>query len=292
MKEDSKGGFSLLVVIFVILLLSAITAAAFLFTADRPASDSTLSRDTVSNTHAIIWPWSILEEKSSSPALELINDDEILSKNSINSFAKNMLLSSSHCTVPNSAIDTADFSSETMITEEDFHIWIKDKTITAYDNSEYVTGFFGFSGEYDVCFSAYCIRKSALSEEDVWTECTDDEIIELFTKQEGENVYYDAPTEAEAEAEAFIKVNENVYPISLTFIDITLAYVDRIISLSGFESIGSDIISEFADAFNTNELRAYKNGELMMLYLNTIDQFKLYLFYDLGTQTYCGWIRN
>ncbi|MBQ3100074.1 MAG: hypothetical protein IJC50_03705 [Clostridia bacterium] len=292
MKEDSKGGFSLLVVIFVILLLSAITAAAFLFTADRPASDSTLSRDTVSNTHAIIWPWSILEEKSSSPALELINDDEILSKNSINSFAKNMLLSSSHSTVPNSAIDTADFSSETMITEEDFHIWIKDKTITAYDNSEYVTGFFGFSGEYDVCFSAYCIRKSALSEEDVWTECTDDEIIELFTKQEGENVYYDAPTEAEAEAEAFIKVNENVYPISLTFIDITLAYVDRIISLSGFESIGSDIISEFADAFNTNELRAYKNGELMMLYLNTIDQFKLYLFYDLGTQTYCGWIRN
>ena len=292
MKEDSKGGFSLLVVIFVILLLSAITAAAFLFTADRPASDSTLSRDTVSNTHAIIWPWSILEEKSSSPALELINDDEILSKNSINSFAKNMLLSSSHSTVPNSAIDTADFSSETMITEEDFHIWIKDKTITAYDNSEYVTGFFGFSGEYDVCFSAYCIRKSALSEEDVWTECTDDEIIELFTKQEGENVYYDAPTEAEAEAEAFIKVNENVYPISLTFIDITLAYVDRNISLSGFESIGSDIISEFADAFNTNELRAYKNGELMMLYLNTIDQFKLYLFYDLGTQTYCGWIRN
>ncbi|MBQ4054109.1 MAG: hypothetical protein IJD17_00220 [Clostridia bacterium] len=292
MKTKQSRNYSFVIPLFC-LLLTLFSAASFALAARSVPEASNVKADRViSNTHSELWPWSMLKESDSTLALDLIKDEGVLSKESINKFVKNTLLSSSHSTVPNSAIDATDFSAEMMITENDFYLWIKDKTITAYDNSEFVTGFFGFSGEYDICFSAYCIRKSALSEENVWSECTDEEIVEFLTYEDTADVYYDSPSEVQEDAEAYIRTDDGVYPVKLTLIDITVSYIDRIVTLSGFEGISNEVITSFADTVSRSSLKAYRNGELLMLYFDDIEEFKLYLFYDLGTQTYCGWIRN
>ncbi len=290
MKSTKNRSYSLTVTLLVTALLTAFTAVSFALAATNAPSDSVMKTDSQMSTHVVIWPWNILDESASSPALELIKDTEIMNKDILNSFAKNLLISSSHSTVPYSAIESTDFSDEIMITEEDFYIWMKDRVVKAYNNEEFITGFFGFSGEYNLSFSAYCIRRAALSESDVWTEYTKDEIIDLFTNSERSKVHYTDPYVSDLEE--YINIDGSIYVAESTMINMTISYIYRIMALSGFESASDDFLPGFADAVNVGGLRAYKNGDLLMLYFYDTVPFNLYLFYDLGTETYCGWARN
>ena len=294
MKPIRNNNYTFVVLLLCVLLI-LISAASFTLTAASLPKESSIPTDhTIVNTHSELWPWNELNEKASSPVLELIKDPAVVNKNSINSFAKQLLLSFTHSNIPHSAIDATDFSDKAMITEDDFHIWIKDQAITASNNEEYVIGLYGFVGEYNVAHSVYCIRKSALSEDGVWSDFTKEDMI-AYLEESGDTVIYaDTPTEpAEGEDnDRYLAGDGEIYTIGYSLLNTTIDYVYSIMINSGFESNIDEFLPEFDEAMSKLDVKAYKNGDLLIIYFYNTFPFKLHILYDMGTESFCGWVRQ
>ncbi len=291
-RQDRNYSFVILLLTILLTLLSAVTFAVTATTVHERSSIP--AESTTVNTHSELWPWSTLNERTSSPVLELIDDPSIINKDVINVFVKRLLLSSSHSTVPHSAIDGTDFSDKIMITEDDFHIWMKDHIIKASNKEEFIIGFYGFTGEYNVAHSVYCIRKNALSKDGVWTEFTKDDMI-AYLERSGETVIYADTPEISAESETdveYIRDYGEIYTMGYSFLDRAVDYIYGIMLNSGFESVVDEFLPDFDDAVSKLNFKGCKNGDLLVISFYDTIPFKLHIFYDMKTETFCGWTRE
>lgn len=286
--KSRNGAF---IAVFLTLLTVIMSAAAFFIASQSVCGGSTVTIDrTVVNTHSELWPWSTLNERDSVPVLELIDDPSVINEEVINSFVKRILISSSHSITPHSAIDAADFSDDIMITTDDFHIWMKDHTIEASNGEEFVTGFYGFTGEYNIAHSVYCIRKNALSKDGVWTEFTKDEII-AHLEDSGQTVIYTDTPEIESDVE-YIRDYGEIYTMGYSLLDRAVDYIYGIMLNTGFESSIDEFLPDFDDAVSKLDFKSRRNGDLLVISFYDTIPFKLHVFYDLGTDTFCGWTRE
>lgn len=294
MKSRRKHNYTL-IILFLTILFTLLSAASFTLTEASAPKKSTIPTDrTITNTHSELWPWNTLNERTSAPVLKIFKDTSIINKDILNNFAKHLLLSFTHDKTPHSVIDVTDFSDKIMITEDDFHIWMKDQIIKASNNEEYIIGLYGFIGEYSVAHCVYCIRKSALSEDGVWSDFTKEDMI-AYLEESGDTVIYSDALGTYIDTESddqYVASDGEIYTMGYSLLNTSVDYIYSIMINSGFESIIDEFLPQFDDAICNLNIKAYKNGDLLVISFYDTIPFKLNIFYDLETETFCGWIRE
>ena len=292
------------IVILLTLLLIALSAASFLFSVGFMPEKSELdSTYTVKRIFADRFPWDSDNMANSAKALGFVNDDTTYDEEMLNDFARRALTGSTPQNfAPHKAISEKSFADSVYISRGDFMLWLKDYRFTTEDGQGYTAGFKGFSGNYEMLFSAYCVRNDAVSEENAWRECSDSEYTELLgITRIGTNVYSEGG-DIENEGILYEGTDQNdiYYNFDGEYISIKAnsiaqrggEYAYNVLTLSGFENINESYFAMYGEAIIKGEARAYINGELMLISIEDKRLSTLHLFYDLGTESFCGWIRE
>lgn len=297
MKNKSSGKSYLLIIIILTAALTIGSCAVFAAaTNTRPEDTYTDSSYTVNSIYAEIFPWNMVAE-SASPALGYIKSDERFSAEMLDSFAQNTLINSClYNVIPHSAINSESFAEKIMCSDRSFNLWMKDHPFTAENGDEYSAGFIGYSSEYDIVFSAYCVRVSAISAENKWIECSDYEITDLLAfkfEDSSADIYSFADSEIiVSEYETSDEYSSDIESGAVTgMLAHSGEYIKMILQTSGFESKVQEFLPIYLEHLSPEYITAYKNGELILFSVNEVP-VKLYLLYDTGTDSYCGWIRE
>jgi len=195
------------------------------------------------------------------------------------------------------------FADAIMISRDDFQLWLKDYRFTTGGGQTYTCGFAGYSGNYEMLFSAYCVRNGATDSRGAWRECDPVEYAELLgieSRDNGNHNIYSGEANAEEISPDIESGNMRYYSfgdkIIMTYVDSiaqkATEYAYSLLDHSGFESLDEIYYSMYVEAIMDGSARAYINGELMLISIDEDLPTVIHLFYDLGTENFCGWIRE